>query len=312
MLVKDLEVILKVAKFRSITAAATELDMQAATASAAVKRVEASLGFELFTRTTRQLRLSPAGERYLPQCEQAVLLLNHAKKELQNNQGVNEEIRIALSSDLGRNIVMPWIEEFLQNHPQISLRTSVSDSHIDFYRDSIDIALRYGSPTEEKLYGFKICDVPRVLCASPNYLKGKKAIKHPEDLKSHNGLFYQLQDILQDEWLFTKENTLYKVKLIGNRASDDGDLVRRWCVSGLGVAIKSSLDMSQELLSGSVVNLMTDYHPKSTELWLVCPSRQSITPTIRLLKDHLKARAENVMNQLVQQGILEKAVLNKK
>ena len=75
MLLQDLQVVLKVAEFRCITAAAVDLDMRTATASAALKRAEKSLGVELFIRTTRKLRLSSAGERYIPQCEQALLIL---------------------------------------------------------------------------------------------------------------------------------------------------------------------------------------------------------------------------------------------
>jgi DNA-binding transcriptional LysR family regulator len=80
MQLDDLQVVLKVAEFRSITAAATHLDMQVATASAAVKRVESALGVELFVRTTRHLRLSSAGERYLPQCMAALSMLDQAKQ----------------------------------------------------------------------------------------------------------------------------------------------------------------------------------------------------------------------------------------
>ena len=68
MLLDDLLVISKVAEFRSITAAATHLDMRTATASAAVKRVEKSLGTELFIRTTRHLRLSSAGQVFYEPC----------------------------------------------------------------------------------------------------------------------------------------------------------------------------------------------------------------------------------------------------
>ncbi|WP_117232829.1 LysR family transcriptional regulator [Vibrio maerlii] len=305
MLLQDLEVILKVAEFRSITAAATNLDMRTATASAAVKRVEAALGVELFVRTTRQLRLSPAGERYLPQCEQAMLMLNQAKQNVQEEQGIIDgEVRIALSSDLGRNIITPWLDAFLQDYPNVSLRSSISDSNIDFYRDSVDMALRYGSPTEANMYGFKICDVPRLLCASETYLAEHGEPKHPDELAEHNGLFYQLHDILQDEWTFTKNDEKYKVKLKGNRASNDGDLVRRWCVSGLGLAMKSSLDMSQDLLQGNVVSIMQDYQPQSTELWLVCPSRQSITPTVRLLRDYFREQTKQLLSQLVDKGVL--------
>ena len=78
----DLTVVLKVAEFRNITAAATSLDMRAATASAAVKRVEHELGVELFVRSTRQLRLSAAGEKYLPQCRQALTLMDEARQNI--------------------------------------------------------------------------------------------------------------------------------------------------------------------------------------------------------------------------------------
>ncbi|GEA62087.1 LysR family transcriptional regulator [Vibrio comitans] len=311
MLLNDLKVVLKVAEFRSITAAANSLDMQMATASAAIKRVEKAVGVELFIRTTRQLRLSPAGERYLPQCEQALQLLDAAQSNVQEDLDVlGGEIRIALSSDLGRNVITPWIDDFLNDHPEVALRSNISDSNIDFYRDSVDMALRYGSPTDASMYGFKICNVPRLLCGSPNYIKRHGTPSHPDELKDYNGLFYQLGDIVQNEWRFKKDEDSFKVKLKGNRASNDGDLVRRWCISGQGLAIKSCLDMADDLLSGRAVNVMTDYQPTPTELWLVCPSRQSITPTVRLLRDYFRKETRLLLEQLIEQKILSSNVLN--
>ncbi|NOH97549.1 LysR family transcriptional regulator [Vibrio sp. 99-70-13A1] len=306
MLLEDLQVILKVAEFRSITAAATNLDMRTATASAAVKRVEAALGAELFVRTTRHLRLSSAGERYLPECEQALKILGQAKLSMQEELGiVDGEIRIALSSDLGRNLITPWLDEFLLEYPKATLRTSISDSNIDFYRDSVDMALRYGSPTDANMYGFKICDVPRILCATPEYLAKMSTPNQPSDLAEHNSLLYQLHDILQDEWVFNDGKQDHKVKLKGNRASNDGDLVRRWCIAGKGIAIKSCLDISSHLLAGDVVNVMPTFKPTPTELWLVCPSRQSITPTVRLLRDLFREKTAEILSQLKQKDILK-------
>ncbi|MFA0255440.1 LysR family transcriptional regulator [Vibrio breoganii] len=311
MLLNDLKVVLKVAEFRSITAAANSLDMQMATASAAIKRVEKAVGVELFIRTTRQLRLSPAGERYLPQCEQALQLLDAAQSNVQEDLDVlGGEIRIALSSDLGRNVITPWIDEFINDHPEVALRSNISDSNIDFYRDSVDMALRYGSPTDASMYGFKICNVPRLLCASPSYIAANGIPSHPDELKNHNGLFYQLGDIVQNEWRFKKEEHSFKVKLKGNRTSNDGDLVRRWCVSGHGFAIKSCLDMADDLLSGRTVNVLTGYQPTPTELWLVCPSRQSITPTVRLLRDYFRKQTRLLLEQLIEKKILPSNVLN--
>jgi len=248
MLLKDLQVVLKVAEFRSITAAAANLDMRTSTASAALKRVEGALGVELFIRTTRQLRLSSAGERYIPQCEKALLMLDQAKRNMKDDLDiVDGELRITLSSDLGRNLVTPWLDEFMENYPSISLKSHISDSNIDFYRDSVDIALRYGSPNDANLYGFKICNVPALLCATQAYLDKNGTPEHPHDLPTHNGLFYQLYDITYDVWEFSHGGTEYKIKMSGNRAANDGDLVRRWCVAGKGLAVKSCLDMSADL-----------------------------------------------------------------
>lgn len=318
MQLEDLRVVLKVAEFRSITAAATHLDMQMATASAAVKRIEAALGVELFVRTTRHLRLSSAGERYLPQCIAAMSMLDQAKQTIHNDLDIiSGEIRLAVSSDLGRNIAIPWVDDFMVQHPKVTLRAHISDSNVDFYRDALDIALRYGAPADSNVYGFKICNVPRLLVASPSYLELQGTPQHPKDLLNHQGLFYQLQNILNDTWHFSfkescKESGVersYKIKPKAYCAANDGDLVRRWCVAGKGVAIKSSLDIANDLLAGRVVPLLADYKVPQGELWLISPSRQSITPTVRLLRDMFRERTKALLTQLVEQGFLESSVL---
>lgn len=311
MLLEDLRLIVKVAELRSITATATQLDMHIATASAAIKRVENALGAQLFVRTTRQLRLSSAGESYIPQCEQALAILDQAKQNMKDELDiVDGELRISLSSDLGRNLVMPWMDEFMDAYPQVSLKSYITDSNIDVYRDSVDIALRYGLPTEANLYGFKICNVPLLLCATPEYLEKQGTPKHPQDLMTHNGLFYQIDDIVHNNWGFTRSDSEYKIKMNGNRAANDGDIVRRWCVAGKGLIIKSCLDVSADLLSGKLVNIMPEFKPNPTELWLVCPSRQSVTPAVRLLRDSFRKKCEKILSQLAERGIIEKDVQN--
>ncbi len=311
MHLEDLQVVLTVARLRSITAAAANLDMRTSTASAALKRVEKVLGVDLFIRTTRQLRLSSAGERYIPQCEQALAMLDQAKQNMKDDLDIIDgELRISVSSDLGRNHIAPWLDEFMDTYPNLSLKSNISDSNIDFYRDAVDVALRYGSPSDANLYGFKICNVPGLLCATPEYLDKYGTPEHPHELPSHNGLFYQLYDVIHDVWGFSSGDAEYKIKMSGNRASNDGDLVRRWCVAGKGLAVKSCLDMSTDLLSGNVVNVMPQYKPTPTELWLICPSRQSITPAVRLLRDTCKEKCTGILSQLVEKEILDDSVLS--
>jgi DNA-binding transcriptional LysR family regulator len=310
MRTEDLHVVLKVAQLHSITAAAEYLDMQTATASAALKRVERALGVELFIRSTRRLRLSTAGERFVPQCQQALLTLDQARQNVKEDLDVVDgELRISLSSDLGRNLATPWLDEFMETHPAVSLRSHLTDSNIDFYRDTVDIALRYGSPNDASLYGFKICNAPGLLCAAPEYLERNGTPEHPHDLASHNGLFYQLHDVIHDVWSFTHGETEFKVKMSGDRASNEGDLVRRWCVAGKGLAVKSCLDISADLLSGRVVNVMPAFKARSTELWLICPSRQSITPAVRLLRNTFREKCTGILNQLLEGGFVDDDLL---
>ena len=305
MLFDDLTVVLKVAKFRSITAAATHMNIRTATASAAVKRVEQSLGAELFVRTTRSLRLSSAGERFLPTCEQAMLMLTNAKQNLKGDTGIIEgELRLGLSSDLGRNVVAPWLDDFMDEHDKVSVKLNLNDSNIDFYRDPIDLALRYGSPDDANVYGFKICDVPRLLVASPSYIARHGAPENLEDLQLHNGLFYQLHDKVYNEWELLHQGKPLKIKMQGNRTANDGEMVRRWAVAGKGVAVKSGLDICDDITNGRLITLLPDYQPKPTQLWLICPSRQSITPAVRLLRDMLKTRCAECLVRLKESSVV--------
>lgn len=96
----------------------------------------------------------------------------------------------------------------------------------------------------------------------------------------------------------------------GKRASNDGDLVRRWCVAGKGLAVKSALDIADDLLNDRVVTVMNNYQHTCGELWLICPSRQSITPAVRLLRDVCREKARTMISQLIDKGILEPSVLD--
>jgi DNA-binding transcriptional LysR family regulator len=95
----------------------------------------------------------------------------------------------------------------------------------------------------------------------------------------------------------------------GNRAANDGDLVRRWCVAGKGLATKSSLDVAADLLAGNLINVLPEYKATNTELWIICPSRQSITPAVRLLRDTFRTKCQAIFQQLYDRNILQSEVV---
>lgn len=192
----------------------------------------------------------------------------------------------------------------MDQHRDIRLNVTISDRNVDFYRDSVDLALRYGSPVDADVYGFKICTVPAILCASPEYLRHYNRLDHPEQLAEHEGLFYQLQGRPHHTWRFHGNGQGYKIRMRGRRQSNDGDLVRRWCVAGKGIALKSALDVAEDLLEGRLVQLLPSFQAESSELWLICPSRQTITPVVRLLRDQLRRQSSHLLDRLVENGVL--------
>jgi len=84
--------------------------------------------------------------------------------------------------------------------------------------------------------------------------------------------------------------------MCGNRASNDGDIARRWCVAGKELAAKYCLDASGCLLAGNIVSIMPEFTLTPTELWLICPSRQLITPATRLLRDMFKEKSRDILS----------------
>ncbi|OXY80824.1 LysR family transcriptional regulator [Oceanimonas doudoroffii] len=308
MNIKDLQVFTKIAELLSITAAANQLDMSTAKASTALKRIENALGAQLFVRTTRQLRLSPEGERYLPLCQQALELLHQGQMTINESQPfVRGEVKMAMSSEMGRNLMRDLLNRVMSQHREVRVRLHVSDSRVDFYRDGVDVALRAMTRTalqDLNLYGFKICNIPHLLCASPQYLVEHGSPTTPEELSEHNALLYKLYEVMHDDWELYNGETRYKVKMTSNRCVNDGDIVRRWCVDGMGIAKKSAIDVAEDLLAGRLQRVMVDYRIPLTELWLVTPSRQMFSPAIRLIRDELKLTINQRRERLIKQGIL--------
>ena len=308
MKIADLQVLLKVAELQSITAAANQLDMSSSAASVSIKRIEKALNAQIFVRTTRQIRLTSEGERYLPLCQQALELLQQGQVLIhEEQQSISGEVRMAVSSEMGRNLMRVLLNNIMDKYSEVTLRLQASDSRADFYRDGVDVALRAitkDAAKELNLYGFKICNIPHVLCASPSYITKHGEPLTPDDLLNHNALLYKLYEVVHDDWVLYNDDQKFKIKMNSDRAVNDGDIVRRWCIDGTGVAKKSAIDVAQDLLSGRLQRLMPEYKIPLTEMWLVLPSRQLISPAIRLIRDELKQTINELREQLIAERTL--------
>ncbi|GAA3936401.1 LysR family transcriptional regulator [Litoribacillus peritrichatus] len=295
----DLDLFIRTADSGSITRAAEQLDISTAAASAALKRLEKQLNVQLFIRSTRQLRLTSEGERFLVHCRAALESLEVGKDSIHALQGkVAGEIRMSAPSDVGRNVLLPWIDEMMDEHPELSINLTLGDSLSDFYLDRVDCAIRYGTPEDSSMVAFELAKVERIICASPQYVKTYGAPNEPDELKNHNCLIYQLSNRLYDHWEFSsnKNQALgqYKVRVTSNRTSNDSDLVRRWAVSGKGIAFKSYIDVFNDIQAGRLMRLLPDYGTPDVVVNLICPTRKQITPAVLLMRDFFREKLRAV------------------
>ncbi|WP_421869690.1 LysR family transcriptional regulator [Motiliproteus sp.] len=297
MNITDLNLFVRTADSGSITASAQQLDISPAAASAALKRLEKQLGAQLFIRSTRQLRITTEGEHFLLYCRQALEALEHGQASINSIQGkIAGRLRFSVSSDLGRNLVLPWLDQALEQHPELSLSLSVGDSVSDFYLDRVDVAMRYGELVDSTMVAFEIATVDRVACASPGYLAKQGEPQHPNDLREHNCLLYRLDKGLYDTWEFHDDQGRYRVKVKGNRESNDAEIVRRWAVADQGVLFKSRLDVAMDLQNGRLVQLFKGFQSPPLKVWLICPSRRQVTPAVLMLRDLLRQRCIELLS----------------
>ena len=290
--VQDLEIFVEAAELGGLSAAARQLDISPALASASLKRLEADLDTALFVRTTRSMRLTLAGERLLERARTLLDGLRDAEDELRSGQdGLDEQLQISMPSDLGRHVVLPWLDEFQARHPGVTLRLQFTDRLADIYREPVDIALRFGVPPDSSMVALPLLqDNRRVLCAAPDYLARRGVPASPQDLADHNCLCFMLDETVHDRWRLRKGGDEIEVHVRGDRVADDSEIVRRWALAGAGVCYRSRIDVHDDLASGRLRLLCPDWEGENVPLTMLLANRKQVSPAVRLLREFLVGR----------------------
>ncbi|MCY1516330.1 HTH-type transcriptional regulator PgrR [compost metagenome] len=150
------------------------------------------------------MRLSDDGERYLPHAQQALEALNNGEVALtQCRDEMAGSIRLSIPSDIGRNVLLPWLDEFQQLNPKVHLQLRVSDQVADLVGEHIDASIRYGQLSDSSLVSLALAPRNRrTVCASPEYLARYAAPESPEALSEHNCLRYVMGEQTHERWSF--------------------------------------------------------------------------------------------------------------
>jgi DNA-binding transcriptional LysR family regulator len=287
----DLALFVRTAALGSFSAAAREADLLPGQVSAAIQRLERELDICLFARSTRSLRLTGEGERYLPYANDVLAMLREGRERLQPvNAELEGVLQVAAPSDLGRNVLLPRLTEFRRQHPRLTMRLFLSDQVTNVFRDPVDVALRYGLMEDASFIALPLAPKNRrVLAASPDYLERYGRPTSVMQLADHACLLYMLNGRVYDNWMFPDVNGRRETLTVSSPLmSDDADIVRRWAVAGEGILYKSWLDVSADVMAGRLEVLLPDLPGELCALHLVCPHRKQFSPGIRLLYEWLK------------------------
>lgn len=279
----DIQLFVLTADLSSLSKAARQLDLVPATASASLKRLELHLHTRLFVRSTRSLRLTPEGSLFLEYCRQALALLTQGEALLRTDGAAKGHLRLSMPCDVGRNVLLPWLNAFQTAHPKVTLGLQFSDRIIDLFSAPVDVAFRYGKLEDSSLISQPLAASRRVVVASPAYLAQHGTPSTPKDLANHNCLLFYLERGLFNNWRFHSGKNPIVIKVRGDRMTDDAAIAREWAIGGLGIAYKSWLDVRQDLVDGRLVTLMDHYVGEETPLNMVYPDRSSASPVVRAL-----------------------------
>ncbi len=286
----DLQLFVRVADTGNMSEVARQMNLTPAAASAAIKRLEAGLEATLFERSTRSLRLTQAGESFLGYCRQALELLDEGRASLKSGrENLSGMIHVAAPSDLARNVLREAFNQFQARYPGITLTLLLSDSMQNLYREHIDLSLRYGQLQDSSLVARKLAENHIIACASPSYLKKHGTPKNLAELAEHNCLRLFRNGQLHSHWRFVKNGAAEDVEVNGDRAANDGALVKQWGLDGEGIIFKSWLDVREEIAAKKLVPLFPDWQQESYPLYAVMPSRQYQPARVRALVDFLAA-----------------------
>ena len=292
------EVFVTVVSRGGFARAADALDTSPANVTRYVNELEAHLGTRLLNRTSRKLSLTEGGEMLYARCKS--ILDDVAETEgLVSSASVEPRGRLRINAPVSFGIrhLAPLWPEFMRKYPGVELDVALIDRVVDIVDEGYDLAIRISRAGSTDHAARKLATSRNILCASPAYLARHGAPGSVDALRQHNCLLFMLGDKVHNRWRFHRGRDTVDVAVKGDRVSDDAEVVRRWALSGQGIAYKSWLDMARDVKAGRLVVLLPDWQGEAAPLNLLCPHRTLLSAAVTRLRDDLQARCNVLVEE---------------
>ena len=243
------------ARHLSFAAAARELDVTPAAVSNQIRAFETRLGTQLFFRTSRTMRLTHAGEDLLASTSGALRTIDDAIARASKTTR-DETFAVSTGSSFAAKWLIPRLPDFRRRYPKINMRIDITDSLVDFWRDEIDVAIRFGDGVYHGLQAYRLLSEDVFPICSPKLLDGRIPLRQPNDLARHTLIhldWYSEQDIWPDWRMWLLAAKADKVDPTLGLYFNQTVMVLQAAIDGQGVALGNTSLVADDLAAGRLV-----------------------------------------------------------
>jgi DNA-binding transcriptional LysR family regulator len=284
-----MRIFVAVAKLGSFAQAARQLRLSPSVATRSIAQLEDQLGLILLTRTTRSLRLTDRGEIFLESCQQILDDIENAQRRVRGESAEPRgELRLAAPIVFGRLHVLPIVNRMLSEHPNLSIRLSLSDRNVHLVDDGIDIAVRIGNLVDSSMIAIKLGEVSRVVIASPAYLKAHGIPKSPTKLLDLDIIAFESLDAT-NEWRFKQDET---VRVAPRLTVNSADAAIAAAEAGIGIARTLSYQVKDHVQEGRLIAILENFAPSPSPVSAIYLARRltsaNISAFIKTARDHFR------------------------
>lgn len=272
-----MRVFAKVAQTGSFSKVGRLLGTSTSSIARLVNSLEEELGVRLLNRTTRQLVLTEAGQRFYADAARILQSVDEAKRgAAAYQQGVRGTVRVHAATSVGAGVILPALPGFLELHPEIVVDISLTDQRVDIVAEKVDVAVWRGRLEDSGLIARPLASPRRVLCGSTSYFARHGKPAAPADLSRHNCLVYSALHY-SNEWSFEKDGETTNVAVSGNLRADTGGVLLASTLRGLGLAVLPEWLVRDACNRGELQTVLDDYALRLSgndpSLYLVYPHR---------------------------------------
>lgn len=295
---QEMAVFVAVAEEESFAAAGRRLRMSPPAVTRAVAFLEKRLGVRLLTRTTRLVRITDAGARYL---EDARRILQDVEEADEAAAGINATPRghLAVTAPMlfGKLYVMPVITAYQRTFRETTVSALFVDRVVNLLDEGLDIGIRIGQLPDSSLRAIRVGHVRRVICASAGYLKKHGVPKTPADLAGHQ-IIVATAVSAGPEWTFTRGKQRISVKLSPRILVNTNDGAIEAAKDGFGLTRLISYQVAGELAAGRLKTVLSEYEEEPLPIHVIHREGRLGSAKVRSFVDLAveKLRADKALN----------------